>query len=151
MTEDENYAHDFAAEVCMGNQEALDFVSLWYRWCHFLDDLIDTMEDGRPVMDKEQMIQGFLTSAFLYSCPFYRKHSDVLISCVITTTNAYADSVAWERSPIEHRRNIGNILRTCGNEMFFLVAALVGGINHMRSVSQKIRETDFLRQKGDEF
>lgn len=148
---DDHAAHAFAIEVCKGDREALVFVSLWYKWAHFCDDVIDTMEDGRPTMNKEEMIQGFLTAAMLYSCPFYKKHSDILFSCVVTTTNAYADSVAWERSPIDHRRNIGNILRTCGNEMFFLVAALVGGVSHMRSVSQRIRETDFLRQKGDEF
>lgn len=148
---DANAAHAFAVEVCNGDQEALVFCNLWYTWCHFLDDLIDTMEDGRPTMNKETMIQGFLNSVLLYSCPFYRKHSDVLMSCVITVTNSYADSVAWERSPIEHRRNIGNILRTCGNEMFYLIACITGGISHMRNLSPKIRETDFLRQKGDEF
>lgn len=148
---DESEAHKFAEEVCMGNREAIEFVSLWYTWCHFLDDIIDGMEDGRPTMDKETMIQGFLTSAVMYSCPFYKKHTELLLGCVIGTTNSYADSVAWERSPIDHRRNIGNILRTCGNEMFFLVACILGGIKHMRNVSQRIRETDFLRQKGDQF
>lgn len=148
---DEKEAHDFAVEVCNGDKEAMDFISLWYTWCHFLDDLVDTMEDGRPTMSKEIMIQGFLTSALLYSCPFYRKHSDLLLGCVILTTNSYADSVSWERSPIDHRRNIGNILRTCGNEMFYLVACITGGISKMRTLSPRIRETDFLRQKVDQF
>lgn len=150
MTDDQS-AHTFAIEVCNGNQEAMVFVTLWYRYCHRIDDLLDTREDGRPIMSAEEILETFLLAAMLYSCPFYKKHSDMLLSTVITTTNAYADSVAWERSPIDHRRNIGNILRTCGNEMFFLVATITGGISHMRKVSQRIRETDFLRQKGDEF
>lgn len=150
MTNDQA-AHKFAEEVCLGDREALVFVGLWYRYCHRIDDLLDTREDGRPIMSAEDILDTFLLAAWLYSCPFYKKHSDLLLSCVITTTNAYADSIAWERSPIEHRRNIGNILRTCGNEMFFLVATIVGGVQHMRNVSQRIRETDFLRQKGDEF
>lgn len=150
---DEACAHSFANEVCRGNQEALVFCTLWYQFAHLCDDIVDSMEDGRPTMPPEKIIESYIILGMVYNCPFYKKHSDLLFSTVISITNTYADSVAWERSPVTHRRLIADVLRTCGNEMFFIVAMIIGGWSHVRSVSARIRETDWLRQhtKPDDF
>jgi len=142
----EKHAHDFAVEVCKGNAAALQFCNLWYHYCHGIDDLIDTKEDGRPTLSNEKIISIFFNAAMLYNCPFYMANHQHLFPIVLTVTNAYADSVAWERSPVAHRRTIADALRTCGDEMFFMVAMLTGGVSHMRNVSARIRERDWILQ-----
>jgi hypothetical protein len=139
--------HAFAVEVCKGDKSAEEFVDLWYRYCHAIDDIVDTMEDGRPTAAPNFIVGTFILAAALYNCAFYRRHADVLYGCVLVVTNMYMDSVEWERSPKSHRRNIANVLRCCGDEMFFLVAMIVGGWAHARSVSLRIREKDFLLQQ----
>jgi hypothetical protein len=146
-------AHDFTRAVCLGNKDAENFCNLYFVYCHGIDDLLDTMVDGRPTMGKEEILGLFANAAMLYNCNFYKQHSATLFSIILTVTNAYADSVAWERDPKEHRRTIADVLRTCGNELFFMVAMICGGWAHMRKVSGAIRERDYLLQhtKPDDF
>jgi len=139
-------AHAFAQEVCRGDKNALVFCDLWYSYCHGIDDLIDTMEDGRPTMSPEQILAIFANAALLYNCPFYIANRSHLFPMVLSVTNAYADSVAWEKSSVNRRRVIADVLRTCGDEMFFIVAMIIGGWEHMRGLSARIREQDWLLQ-----
>lgn len=141
-------AEIWAKALCCGNREAIAFCDLWYRYCHAIDDLLDTMEDGRPTMSQEQILSIFFNAAFLYNCQFYRANAHLLAPVVVVVTNMYADSVAWERSPIARRRIMADVLRTCGDEMYFAVAVICGGESHMRDMSLKIRDRDYLGQHG---
>ncbi len=136
-------------QLCKGNPDAMFFCDLWYRYCHAIDDLLDTMEDGRPTMSRDQILSIFFCAAFFYNCRFYRANAEVLSPVVIMVTNMYADSVAWERSSIPRRRVMGDVLRTCGDEMYFMVALLCGGEQHMRDMSLKIRERDWIGQHDE--
>ncbi len=150
---DEGAAHEFTAEVCKGDRDAMICCNLFYTYAHGIDSLIDDKEDGRPIMSNEEIIKLFVNSAFLFNCPFFKKHSEVLLGTVLSVTNTWADSVAWEKSPIDHRRLIADVLRCVGNEFFFMIAMLCGGWDHLRSVSGRIRETDWIKQhtKPDDF
>jgi hypothetical protein len=132
--------------LCGGDDDAMQFNDLWYRYCHGIDDLIDTMEDGRPKMNADQILELFITAAFLYNCPFYRKHREYLFTTVMLVTNSFGDSVLWEKSPLSRRRIMADCLRTCGDEMYYMVALICGGWKHMRNVSPAIRERDWLGQ-----
>lgn len=145
----EKTAHDFAKEVCRGDKSAEVFCHLWYVYCHAIDDLIDTMEDGRPTMNPEQILAMFANAALLYNCPFFVANRNHLFPIVLSVTNAYADSVMWEKSPLWRRRAMADTLRMCGDEMFFMIAMLIGGWDHMRSVSGKIRERDWVLQHDE--
>lgn len=133
-------------ELCQGNKEAMTFNDMWYNYVHAIDDLVDTLEDGRPVMSKEQMISLFFKAAIIYNCPFFVKHRELLFPIVLQVTNTFQDSVAWERSPKAHLRAMGDVFRTCGNEMFIMVALICGGEAHMRQMSMRIKERDWLGQ-----
>lgn len=143
-------AHAFAREICRGNKAAEEFCHLFYRHAHALDDLIDTKEDGRPTMSNADILALFADTALMYSCPFFVANRTILFPVILMVLNQYADSVAWERDPIKHRRIMADVLRTCGDEVFFMVAMIVGGWGHMRAVSGRIRETDWLKQHDAE-
>lgn len=139
---------DLSKEVCKGDSDAMLFCGLWFGYCHAIDDLIDNMEDGRATTRPEEILRLFATAAAIYNTQFYVKHRDQLFPSVLAITNMYADSVAWEKSPVEHQRKIADILRCCGNEMFFIVALIVGGWDHMRLMSPKIRDKSWQLQHG---
>lgn len=142
-------AREWCVALCNGNQEAMTFCDIWYRYCHAIDDLVDTVVDGRPTMSKDQMISIFFTAALLYNCSFYVKNRDLLSPIVLLVTNTYRDSVAWENSSKSHLRAMGDVFRTCGNEMYVMVALLCGGEDHMRKMSMAIKERDWLGQHDD--
>lgn len=136
-------------EMCKGDKEAMSFNDLWYHYVHGIDDLIDTMEDGKPAMSQEQIIALFINAAMLYNCPFFVRHRDLLFPTVILVTNSYADSVAWEKSSINRRRVMADCLRCCGDEMYYMVAMIKGGWEAMRKYSPVIRERDWIGQHDE--
>jgi hypothetical protein len=133
-------------ELCMSDPNAMVFCDLWHRYCHAIDDLIDTMEDGRPIMSKDQMIGIFLQAAVIYNCGFFVANRNLLFPIVLDITNVYMMSVQWERAPQAHLRKMGDVFRTCGNRMYSMVALICGGEEHMRVISRKITERDYLSQ-----
>jgi len=133
-------------ELCKADQNAMVFCDLWHRYCHAIDDLIDTMEDGRPIMSRDQMIGTFLQAAVLYNCAFFVAHRNLLFPIVLDITNVYMMSVQWEKAPQAHLRKMGDVFRTCGNRMYSMVALICGGEEHMRVMSRKITERDYLSQ-----
>jgi hypothetical protein len=135
--------------LCKGNIHAMQFCDLWYRYCHGIDDLIDTMKDGRPTMSKDQMVSLFFTAALLYNTEFFVQNRNLLCPIVLQVTNTYRDSIAWEQSPRYHLRQMGDVFRTCGNEMYVMVALVCGGEAHMREMSMAIKERDWLGQHDE--
>lgn len=141
---------DFCAALCLNNVEAMRFSELWFRYCHRIDDIVDNMEDGRPTTPPEEIIESYVMAAVLYNLPFYVQNRDMLFPVVLSVTNAYADSVAWEKSPVNRRRVIADVLRCCGNEMLFVVAMVVGGWSHVRKMSPMIRDRSWVLQHTED-
>ena len=135
--------------VCKGDKAALQCCDIWFDYCHLIDDIMDTREDGRPTMSTQEIMKTFWAAAMLYNCEFYVANQKYLFPIVVQVTNAYADVVEWEKSPQAHCRAIADVLRCVGNEFFFAVAMIVGGIDHMRRVSPVIRETSWRLQHDE--
>ena len=143
---DAEAAYQWNVELCCGNKDAMQFTDCWFNYCHGIDDAVDTMEDGRPIMSRDELIGLFFKAAVMYNSRFWKTYSDMLFPIVLQVTNEYADSVAWEKSPKPHLRAMGDVMRTCGNTMFKMVALICGGENHMKVMGRKIQERDWLGQ-----
>jgi len=133
-------------ELCKGNQAAMAFNDIYYNYCHAIDDLLDTMRDGRPRMSKDQILSTFFTAALLYNSSFFVDNREMLFPIILDITSTYAVSVGWEQSPKPHLRAIGDVFRTCGNRMYYMVALLCGGESHALNMIRRIHEEDYLRQ-----
>jgi len=144
--EDNSNSNELCAPICLGNLDALHYCNLWFKYCHGIDDLLDTSIDGRPIMSKEEILSLFFQAACLFNSKFFVEHRQLLFPIVLQVTNTYADSVEWEQSPKAHLRVIADVLRTCGNEMLIMVALICGGEKHMRTVSQVLKEKAWLLQ-----
>jgi hypothetical protein len=122
--------------VCCGNPEALRFLFNWNLFCHGIDDIIDDTKRTDP----EEVIAAFAQANIVYSLPFYQANAARLQTTIMLVTNAYADSVAWEKSPNKGHQSMADVLRFAGNEMVFAVALICGGYRHMRAISASVRE-----------
>ena len=147
--EDAKSAREWNIRLCKGDREAMEFNDLWYKYVHAIDDLIDTMVDGRPKMTRDEIIQIFYNAAGFYNCAFFVKHRVLLFPIVVSVTNSYANSVSWERSPFARRRLMADVWRTCGDEMYDMVAMIVGGWQHVREMSPLIRDRDWIGQHDE--
>lgn len=141
-----DHCHSVAVELCKGNREAITFCNAFYQLCHMLDDLIDTKEDGRPTMTNEEILKLWAITCLMYNSPYYIRNQRHLFPSILSVTNLYATSVAWECSPINRRRMMADVLRTCGDHVLFMVAMIEGGWEHMRAMTDKIMEEDWIRQ-----
>jgi len=120
-------------ELTNGNAAAADWIDRWWKYIHAIDDIID---EGRG---PEALLEVLVDAAELYSHPFWLANWFHLRPLVVNITNAYADSVAWEKSGDSDERAMADVLRFAGVEMYCLVAAICGGYKHMRKLSPQIR------------
>jgi hypothetical protein len=120
-------------ELTCGNPGAADWLQKWHAYCHAVDDLID--EARGP----ESLLEVLAQAADLYAHPFWLANCIHLRPLVVAITNAYADSVAWEKSGDSPERAMADVLRFAGVEMYCMVAAICGGYAHMRKISPLIR------------
>lgn len=118
-----------------GNESAAEFLRLWRSFVHGIDDIIDG-----DIVEPEGVLRVFMQAAFVYSHPFFLNNLRELRQLAVNCTNAYADSVMWEKSPEAWKRNFSDHYRHFGAEMVLAIAAICGGYDHMREVSKKLRE-----------
>jgi hypothetical protein len=138
MTRNQN---DEAAlrRCCCGNAEAMEWLRGWNLYVHRIDDIIDGDADS-----PEAVLNTFAQAVTLYSHPFYVKHMASLRVLALTITNAYADSVEWEKSKEKWQREWSDHHRHCGAEMVLAVAMICGGYEHSRAISLELRTVCFL-------
>lgn len=117
-----------------GNQPAAQFLFVWREYVHQIDDLIDGDTEG-----SEAILKAFMLAAFVYTDPFFVAHMAALRQIAINCTNAYADSVKWEKAE-GWRGQWADHYRHFASEMVLAVASICGGYEHMRKISLTIRE-----------
>lgn len=124
--------------ACLGNPAAMAWLRLWREYVHAIDDIED--EETTP----EFRQRTFVLALELYTHPFFRQHEERLKQVVLNCTNAYADTLAWEKSPIEWQRQFADHYRHFGAEMVIAVAQICGGYDHARGFSLELRTVCWL-------
>lgn len=127
-------------EAALGNPDALVFLLSFTAYAHAIDDLID--EESSP----ESLLTMCVQANEMYSTPFWLAHSARLGGVIGLIANAYADSIAWEQHSEDWKRRMADVLRQAGNEMLMAVAQIVGGWQHMRRISMRVRECAYHEQ-----
>lgn len=141
-------ANERLSRICCGDAQAMDFLCQWAKYCHAIDDIIDG--DNRS---PEHVINtSGAMPVLLFTHPFFVRNPAITVALrqvVLLVANTYADSVAWEKSPLLWQREHADVLRHCGNEMVFAVAQLCGGYEHARTISLEQREICYHTQHPD--
>ena len=129
-----NELHAIYTDACGGNLNALVFLMAFHSYAHGVDDLID--ESFTP----EGLMNVLSQATLMYATPFWIENSARLAGVMMVIGNTYSDSVAWEKSGEEWKRKVADVIRLCGNDMAICVAQIVGGWQHGRRISERLRE-----------
>ncbi|KAB2836982.1 MAG: hypothetical protein F9K48_00350 [Candidatus Brocadia sp.] len=128
---------DLLMEACLGNKHAVDFLLKLGTIFRVWDD---TWDRDRPVTP-HQLDTSFSDLCFeLSRNPFFKLHRDVLEAQIAVAWNAWHDSNEWwdDEDPI--KQNCAWFIRDYCNELVQLCAWIIGGKEHMRRISLKVRE-----------
>lgn len=123
-------------EWMLGDKDAVRFLVAVSTVAECWDDLID------EAVVTEQRIHRAFTDALigLNFNPFFVRHRDMLLPAMIMSINGWLDANDMQRSSDRTQRACAFVLRNLGIELIPLAAMLVGGWEHMRDVSQPVRE-----------
>lgn len=119
---------------CLGNREAMEWVLLWREYVHRIDDIVDGDSPG-----PEPLLASYAQAIAVYTHPFFLRNIAALRQVALNCTNAYADSVLFEKSDQAWQRQWADHYRHFGAEMVLAVAGICGGYAHMRSLSPELR------------
>jgi len=133
-------------EVLIDDEEALVFCLAFAKHCHNVDDIIDEKRENTDFI-----LGAFEFAAYLYSLSFYRKHAHMLLPVIKAVTNAYADSVKFEKEKTcKWKQHYSDVLRQSGNEVVVAAVEISKGYNAKRIISEKFREISYLRHHTKE-
>lgn len=126
--------------VCKGNQEAMNFVGSWVTFCHVVDDVVD---EDKPVTD-EMLIKAMASyTVTLAKNPFFKAHSDALVSLMLQGFSAWLDSNQMEESEDLRTRQTSDVVKGFYHEVVWHVALLCGGYDHWREITKAHRKYDY--------
>lgn len=129
------------SEICCGNRDAFNFCVHFLLWVQLIDDAIDRDKPlGEPEIIARINLEALMTFAFN---PFWQEHKKSLMSLVIQGTKAFADSLEWEKRENFRDRAAADVLKSQYQEVFWHVARICGGYDHMDAVTKKYRHYQY--------
>ena len=123
-------AKRWIATICNGNTDAEAMLWGWWNFFHMFDDMID---QDKPTPKELVMRECFLFIRDLSFNPFYLEHKVSLFTMLMQVLNRWLDGDEWEKSDDEWKRSVSDVLRCGDMELYFHVAYLCGGWDHMRA------------------
>lgn len=141
-----------------GNASALEFLRVFARRAHWVDDVVDG--DGKGDIRDPLRGRPFADSMAAYECewlltlsgnPFFLAHRAQLVPAMVLALNAWVDSNRSQGTG-DRDQVVRDVVKGQWHEVVWLVAWLTGGWTTMREVSGKYRDYDFegKEQKGTE-
>ncbi len=124
-----------ACALIAGNHaDARSYLECICYAARLMDDAVDA--DHGPV-NYHQLFHVLLVE--LPANPFFQAHREALIAMHSATLNAWQDADAWLAHQ-DIRRQHALVFRDYLTELGLLVACLVGGYAHRRTISLQVRE-----------
>lgn len=123
--------------------EAIEFLDLWQRYVHDIDDVIDEPKD------KEKICRTFVQAALIYSHPVFIRYKDSLLPVVLNLSNTYMDSVIWEESEVKWKSRDARCLCHAGYDMMFTLVWLIAGFDALRKISDRLRTWAHFKHLND--
>lgn len=133
---------DFLRHAANGNPAGAEFLALWHRLNHEVDDVVD---EGK--WDSDSILEVLMLACMVYSSAFYRQHAERLSAVVLVATNTWLDSCKWEKDPALWKRRFAEVMRHAGNDVVYTVAMITGGWEHLRKISAPTMAASYIHQK----
>lgn len=124
-------------EIALGNQAAEDFMVGFYQWIHTLDDLIDR---DRPILLETVHSNHLGLIVSVSANEFFLKYRDSLLPVIVMSALAHQESERLRNAENVLDRVASQVIKSQYQDVFYLVAFLVGGYAHASAMSRKFRE-----------
>ena len=133
---------DILIAVAKGNPGALEFLRVFARRAHWIDDIadLDLVGDVAEKLVRHES-EWLLT---LSSNQFFLAHRAQLVPAMVLAMNAWEDSHKFDGAARD-------VIKAQWHEVVWLVAFLVGGSRHLKAMTTQWRDYDFedaLEQAG---
>ena len=131
--------HKEILEKCAnGNEPAKEFMLVVYEFLHLIDDLVD--RDVKIPNDEEISFSCIKLILTVGGNPFYQQHRKRLEVLLEHGFSAWCCSNRFNAD----KRVEGKVLKSWYHEIFWEVARLTGGWEHMRKTCTAFREFDMI-------
>lgn len=136
----EKEVHAKIREICLGNQDAINFLVAFFDWVHWLDDVCDKETEELTAKSIAEVNLTFLIA--VSTNPFWLANSHRLLPIIIQATIAWVDSEKWKTQ--EGKNKVAaDVLKGYYHEVFWHAAFILGGWEHALAVTQRHRAYDY--------
>jgi hypothetical protein len=123
------------------HEGAVEFIAGYGMLVHAVDDLID--RDNPEIKDyKIHVLDCYNLSMDVFSSAFYQRNWMWLYPIVKNIHRVYSDSVTWEHSDVNWKRQYADSIRCCGHEVLMAVLEHLCRLDYaeLRRISLALRE-----------
>lgn len=143
--------HEDMLEICHGDRNAAAFCMALRHFLHLIDDLVDgDREHSQEEIAKT--LAGFFTA--VAANPFWLSFSARLCPIIVQGIRAWVDADEWAASGLKWKAIASDIFKSYYHEVFYQVAFLTGGWEHMATITKKFRrvnwDNEFTRAEQEE-
>lgn len=127
------------AEIAMGNAECYTFMWAFWNFTHLYDDLVDQDKKVTPA-EAAKTLAEFVISLSVNQ--FYRTNTHQLLPLILSACDRWVVGDKMKGS-LDYETQIMSRVVRCGDlDVYAMCAYLVGGWDHLRAVSEKLRTYD---------
>jgi hypothetical protein len=138
---------DRLKELANGDPDAMACAQTLWCYIHWLDDCIDKDK----VLTHEDSAQRSMDLLLMLSFNrFWEANKSHLVPVLLVGLNSWLDSERAKHHPDYRFRAAADVWKSVYGEVFYQIALLTGGYEHMRKMALKWRGVDFDAKPGDE-
>ncbi len=132
-------------EMLQHNPQAVDHVVAYGQLMELGDDLVDEPKNI-------ELIQEFTSlSSRVFSSDYWHQNKQVFLMIELLNNLTFFDTVKWEKSEEEWKRQDARCLNHCGYNMLFAVLIIECGFEATKKVSLEFRESAHRGQLDDKY
>ena len=133
----------FLGELREKNPSACEFLDLYSSYCGVVDDAVDEAKSPTTIYNMAH------ASTAVYNSTYWKQWGHVLVLLEKIIINQYFDSVKWENSNEEWKRQYAKVNSHAGMMMTFAVVLIEYGDKKLEEVSLSWREQAYEMHKED--
>ena len=130
----------FYLDCANGDKNAASFIKALRGFFHTMDDIVD--KDVELTQDMiARSIAELLTHCLGNS--WARAFGYLLVPQIVNSTRCWVDADAWLASGDKAKEIASDVFKSYYHEVFYQIAYLCGGWDHMKKITEKYRHVDW--------
>ena len=135
---------------CCGNREAADFLWLGFALTQQADDFVDRDVPAENIDSGAMLRLLHYALVDIPSNPFYMAHRAWFAPIFSTSFLMWEATETWRQSPVADTRKFAYTWRESCEQLIFMTARLIGGLDHARNVIRDVHQYYHVEHQGSE-